>query len=287
MRPDDVAACERLTARTYYEADTRLYQRAWPDPVERSPERGTRWRARTAHVLATDPGGCWVAEQDGEILGCAISFRRELMWILASFVVERRLQGHGVGTALLSVAQEYGRGCLRSMLASSGDPAAVRRYRLAGFTLHPQYLLWGTVDRASLPVVEHVREGSAGDVDLLDSLDRRTRGAAHGPDHAVLLAENRLVVTDRPAGSGYCYVGADGSPAVLAATNRRTATALLWEALASSSPRTRVVLAHVTQPNDWALDVGLAARLSAYSQGYLALRHLKPPAPYLPHGALL
>ena len=32
--------------------------------------------------------------------------------------------------------------------------------------------LTGTVDRSALPVVEKVREGTAADIDLMDSLDR-------------------------------------------------------------------------------------------------------------------
>ena len=49
--------------------------------------------------------------------------------------------------------------CLRGMLAASPDPRAARRYRLAGFTLHPTMNLRGVVDRSSLPVVERVRVG--------------------------------------------------------------------------------------------------------------------------------
>ena len=84
--------------------------------------------------------------------------------------------------------------------------------------------------------MDRVREGTAGDVDLMDSVDRRTRGAAHLGDHELLLAQFRLVVTDHSTGSGYAYVDDDGSPVLVAATNRRTASGLMWEALASSSP---------------------------------------------------
>ena len=83
---------------------------------------------------------------------------------------------------------------------SSEDPLAVRRYRLAGFTLHPAMLLWGTVPRAALPVVERVREGSLGDVDadgLRGPADprRRARRRPRG-----LAATYRLIVaTGRPA----------------------------------------------------------------------------------------
>ncbi|MGI9155287.1 MAG: GNAT family N-acetyltransferase [Marmoricola sp.] len=287
MRPEDVPVVERLSAEGFHELDTRTYQRDWPEPVLRSPERAVRWRVRTAHLLSTDPAGCWVADHDGDVLGFAVSFNRELMWLLASYAVRPGLQGHGIGRQLLGAALEHGRGCLRGMLAASGDPKAARRYRAAGFTLHPKMFLYGVVDRGVLPVVEHVREGTAGDVDLMDSVDRRTRGAAHGPDHTVLLDTFRLVVTDRPAGTGYAYVDETGSPVLLAATDRRTASSLLWEALASSNPGDQMSVNHVTAANEWAVDVGMAARLDLQQSGYLAVRGMRPPAPYLHHGALL
>lgn len=287
MRVGDVVDAERLSARGYHELDRRTYQRGWPDPVLRPAERASAWAARTAHLLGTDPEGCWVAEADGELVGLAVSYTRELMWILASFVVDPRLQGQGIGAQLIAVALHHGRGCLRGMLAASADPRAVRRYRLAGFTLHPQMLLWGPVPRSAIPVVERVRDGSAGDFDLMDSIDRRGRGAAHGPDHAVLSREFHLLVTDRSTGAGYAYVDRSGAPVLLAATNRRTATDLAWAALAASTPDEPVEIAHVTDANQWIVDVGMAARLELHQRGYLALRNLKPPTPYLHHGSFL
>jgi hypothetical protein len=145
--------------------------------------------------------------------------------------------------------------------------------------------LSGTVDRSTIPVVEKVREGSAGDVELMDSIDRRTRGAAHGPDHEVMLRLWRLVVSDTSTGSGYAYVDTGGRVQLLAATNRRTASRLLWEGLAASEGPVEV--GHVTAANEWAVDVGMAARLDLHQEGYLALRDMRPPAPYLHHGAFL
>ena len=102
----------------------------------------------------------------------------------------------------MAAAMHHGRGCLRGMFAASADPGAVRRYRLAGFDLHPQMMLTGVVDRSAIPVVDRVREGTAADVDLLNSVDRQTRGAAHLADHELLLAQFRLVVTDHSTGLG-------------------------------------------------------------------------------------
>lgn len=287
MRPEDVAETERISSVAFLELDRRTYQRDWPEPRPRSAERSEAWRARTLHLLRTDPGGCWVADQDGEVVGFATSLVRELMWVLASYAVRPGLQGRGTGTALLEAALHHGRGCVRGMLNASQDPMALRRYRLAGFDLVPQMLLWGHVARADLPEVRHVREGTEGDRDLLDSLDRRTRGAAHGTDHDVLMSELRLVVTDRPSAQGYAYLGQSGSTVALAATSRAAAAALVWEGLASSDPDVPVEIGHVSPANQWALDVAMAARLQVHARGFLALRHMKDPAPYVPHPSLL
>jgi hypothetical protein len=145
-------------------------------------------------------------------------------------------------------------------------------------------LLRGRVDRALLPVVDFVREGTPTDRDLADSVDRLTRGAAHGPDHESLAALADMLVVDRPTGQGYAYVRPGGSVAALAATNLRTAQRLLWECLSRSAPDSPVEIGHLTAEQEWAVDVGMAARLELHQRGYLALRHMRPPAPYLPSG---
>lgn len=288
MRVEDVPAVSEVSAEGFHELDARTLPRDRPVPPRRTREQATGWELRARHLLGTDPAGCWVAEDAaGHVVGYAISFTRELLWVLASYVVRPGSQGRGTGAQLLLAAAHHGRGCLRGMLAASADPRAARRYRLAGFDLHPQMVLGGHVDRAALPVVAHVRDGGEGDRDLLDSVDRRARGAAHGPDHAVLGRLHRLVVVDRPAGQGYAYVDATGAPVLLAATTRRTASDLAWEALASSRPDVAVSVDHVTAANQWMVDVGLAARLSLGQRGYLGLRGMRPPTPYLHHGSLL
>ena len=78
-----------------------------------------------------------------------------------------------------------------------------------------------------------------------------------------------------------------GSPLLLAATSRRAATVLMWEALAASDPDQPVTVPHVSPANDWAVDLAMEARLEIHSRGFLALRHMKEPMPYLPHPSLL
>lgn len=287
MRAEDVPEVERLTALAFDDLDRRTLPRAAPEPQPRSPEQSALWRRRMEHVLRTDPGGCWVAEDDAGLAGVSAALRRELTWVLATFVVRPDVQGRGIGRQLFEAALEHGRGCLRGMISAMADPRAAHAYRAAGFALHPFMGLAGRVDRTALPVLDRVREGTPGDRDLMDSVDRRARDAAHGVDHDLLLQLYRLVVVDRSTGSGYAYVHHGGGPYLLAATNRRTATDLLWETLAAA-PADRVCrVGHVTAANQWALEVGMAAGLELSTGGYLALRHMKPPAPYLPSGHFL
>ncbi|MBL0747431.1 GNAT family N-acetyltransferase [Nocardioides baculatus] len=287
MQVEDLPACEAITRTAYFEVDRTTSQRGWPDPQPRSESGRADWLAKSRHKLATDPGGCWVAEEDGVVVGLATSLRRELMWILCSFAVAPEAQGRGLGTLLLDAAVRYGDGCLRGMFVASQDQGALHRYRKAGFDLHPQMVLWGTVRRDLLPAVPHVREGTAADRDLCDSLDRRTRGAAHGPDHELLARQLRLVVIDHASGQGYAYVARAGGVQCLAADNRRTARLLLWESLAASDPDTPVEVPRVTAANQWALDVATAARLGIHTRNFLATRHLKPPTTYIPHSTFL
>jgi GNAT superfamily N-acetyltransferase len=285
MRPEDVPDAERLSDDGFYELDLRMTRRSWPEPQRRAEAHRAGWVTRTLHFLETSPGGCWVAEDQSGLVGIATSYRRELMWCLATYAVRPDRQGQGIGKPLLAAALDHGRGTLRGMLSASSDAKAVRIYHQAGFELHPQMFLTGTVDRTAIPVVEKVREGTEADVDLMDSLDRRTRGAAHGPDHSLMLSTWRLVVSDTSTGSGYAYIDEKGSVALLAASNRRTAARLLWAALADAPAETTI--SHVTAANQWVLGIGLAARLELHQDGYLGLRGMRPPAPYIHNGALL
>jgi GNAT superfamily N-acetyltransferase len=286
MRESDLPGAERLSDASFHDLELRTSPRNRPDPEPRSPDGSAAWLRRGRHILATDPAGCWVAEDETGMLGFATSMNRELMWILGTYAVRPGLQGRGIGKQLLEAASTHSRSCLRAMLSASADPKAVRRYRQAGFGLHPQMFLTGTVDRALLPVVEKMREGSVGDIDLMNSVDRQRRGAAHLTDHEVMIELFRLTVTDSTTGSGYVYSD-DRRVALLAASNRRTARRLLWEALAGARSGQPFEIGHVTAANEWAVDVGMDARLDLHTSGYLALRGMAPPTAYLHHGVFL
>ncbi|MFJ8041026.1 GNAT family N-acetyltransferase [Kitasatospora sp. NPDC096147] len=253
------------------------------------PDRRVRELARTAHAVRHDGPGCWIAERDGRALGVALSLRREGLWLLSLFAVLPEAQGQGLGRLLLERAGTYGRGCLRGMLYASASPAAARRYRRAGFTLHPAMRLSGTVDRAGLldPGDIPVHPGNHTHLHLLDSVDRRARGSAHGVDHAFMLAHyDELLIADALAGSGYCY-RSGGAVKLLAATSKRIATRLLREALARTPDGAEVAVEGLTAEQEWAVDVGMELGLSLSTGGYLAVRGMRPPATYVPNPAFL
>jgi len=251
--------------------------------------RAARSREKIRHIVRHDPAGSWLAEDHtGQAVGAAQSHIREGTWGLALLVVLPGAQGKGVGSALLQRTLEYGRGCLRGIICCSRHPAAARVYRQAGFELHPTIRMRGTVDRAALGTVDGAAvEGGPRDRDLLDSIDRRLRGGAHGPHHTYLMRHNRLVVADDLAGSGYCYIGADGKVALLGATSRRLAKRVLTAALLAVDEGVAVEVQDITADQQWAVDVGLDAGLELRAEGFVCYRGLRPPTPYIPSGAFL
>jgi GNAT superfamily N-acetyltransferase len=282
MLPADVPAACQLSDDAFYEEDLRRLSRDAPPPQRRAPQHAQSWTRRAGRFLASDPGGCWVAEEGGALAGLATSIRRERLWILSTFAVRPGLQGRGTGRALLEHAQRHAAGCDRWLVAATDSPQALRRYHVMGFALYPQMLFDGEASRAAIPAVTGLRDGSPADLPWMEDLDRDVRGASHGPDHPALAAENRLIAAGR--GGGYAYLGRD-RPVLLAARDEDTARALLWECLASLSGP--MVMMHVTSANMWAADVALRARLTLRQHGFLGVRGMAPPAPYIHSGPLL
>src|SRR3954451_18046946 len=178
MTPDDVPAAEQA-------AWAALHEQIPTDFISRldDPARAERGRFRIAHLQRTDPGGAWVAEDDGQIAGLSLALVREGLWGFSLFGVRPDRQGQGVGRHLLDAALSYANGCRGALILSTTDPRAMRRYALAGFELRPCVTLAGIVDRGAIPAGLLSRPGSsADDRELCDAISRHVRGAAHGPD---------------------------------------------------------------------------------------------------------
>ncbi|WP_225728222.1 MULTISPECIES: GNAT family N-acetyltransferase [unclassified Nocardia] len=283
MGADDLAGAERTSDVVFLDGDRRDRRVSEPEPQPRSAEAAKGWIDRMRYFLEVDPHGCRVAVEDARIVGFAISQNRDRLWYLATYGVLPDRQGRGIGKRLLDAVLAHADG-RQGMFSSTVHPAATRRYRLAGFSLHPQMRMVGTVDRARLVAVTGLSDGSADDFDWMDRLDQRLRGAGHGEDHQYLLKQHRLVVS-RPDRPGYVYIDGRGRPVLLAAADSDIAENLLWEALATAQADTLVNC--ITTANEWAVDVGLAAGLQLGQEGYLAVRGMPTPAPYLASGQFL
>jgi GNAT superfamily N-acetyltransferase len=284
MREEDLEQAERASDAVFVVSDRRCRRDDEPEPEPRSPEASRQWIGRMRHFLGVDPGGCWVAEDEGRIVGFAISQNRGRVWFLATYGVLSDLQGIGIGKRLLAAVLRHADG-RQGLLSSTTHPGATRRYRLAGFLLYPQMRMVGVVDRSTLPALSGLRDGNTDDFEWMDRLDESIRGGGHGPDHQYMFDRMRLVVSISTKRPGYVYIDPRGRPALLAAGDEETAQMLLWEALAASDEKTLVNC--ITTANHWAIDVGLGAHLEIGQEGYLAIRAMGEPSPYLASGQFL
>ena len=241
-----------------------------------------RIAGRIEHLLGTDPAGSWVAvDHDHRVVGLAQSFVRQSYWVLSLLAVDPRLQTSGVGRALLDRAMAHGAGC-RGTIQVSMDPRAVRLYTTAGFELHPSMIAWGTLrpDRPGAPGT--VRVGDAGDLDLVDDIDRAVRGAPRSADLRQLVEHDgaTLLLDGHQA---YAVVKPDRM-ITMAGRDESSASGILAAALALSPPG-HFEMGWLTAPQQWAIRGALAAGLSLHPSGPVMVRGMVgPPTPYLPSG---
>jgi GNAT superfamily N-acetyltransferase len=281
MAPGDVAAAHAATVAAFEDLARRHAKPVPPRPDEAAAHR------RLRHLLATDPGGCFVAERGGAVVGVAVALLREGLYGLSLLVVRPEAQSTGLGSALLAATLAYGDGARGGIILSSDDPRALRAYARAGFALHPALQASGA-PRLAPDAVDGTRPGDLADLPATEEIDRAVRGAAHGADLAVLLDDPtaRLLLTEDER--GYAVVR-DGSLRLLAARGPASARAVLRAALASAAPGQEAGVEWLTAVQGcWAMDVVLDAGLELSCGGVVCVRgDVGPLWPYLPNGAYL
>jgi GNAT superfamily N-acetyltransferase len=277
LRRDDIDAVHHVTIAAFNDLARRV-----GDPPEPPPPIAPA-RVRIGRLLTTDPGGGWVAERCGEVVGCALALVREGFWGLSLLVVRPDAQSTGVGRELLARAWEYGAGARGWIVLASRDPRALRSYARLGLQLHPALSARGRPRRVAAP--PDVRAGTTADLPLTIEIDRAVRGGAHGDDLLALLevGGELLVLPER----GYAIVR-DGAIRQLAARDDEAGATLLRACLARSGAREAAV-EWITSLQGWAiapcLEAGLELRMDI---GAVFLGgDVGPFAPYLPSGAYL
>jgi GNAT superfamily N-acetyltransferase len=278
MTEDDVAAVHELSVETFEDLARRHNEPPEPRPNPAMAE------LRHRHLVRTDPGGAWVAEDAQGIGGCALAIRREDVWGLSLLIVRPDLQSAGVGRELLRRANEYADGARGRIILSSPDPRAMRAYSRLGLALHP--CLWAHGKPRGVSDPGTTRVGTKADIPFTEAVDRHVRGAAHGADIGVQLdmGQTLLIAPER----GYAVVSPAGELRLLAAFEDTGARELLRAVFAGAGDG-ETSAAWLTAKQQWAIeecrDAGLELR--ANWGAVLVDGDVGPFTPYLPSGAFL
>ncbi len=263
-------------------ADEDAERRAGREPEPITDTQLEQFRAGTRRFVEHDPGGAWVAESGGAVVGIAESIRRGEFWGLSMLFVHPDQQSKQVGRRLLEAALDYARGAEIRMICTSRDSRALRRYSRAGLTIHPAVRAEGLVDPAAIPTELPGRAGGAADLGLVETVDKGLR-VSRAEDVASLLEHGTcLEVIDGAPGRGFA-LHRENRVMMLGASDEETASLLLWRVLAQASGT--VAIHQLTAGQDWAVRVALAAGLPVTADGPLFVSGLdSPPQCWIPSG---
>ncbi|HEX6027058.1 MAG TPA: GNAT family N-acetyltransferase [Solirubrobacter sp.] len=277
MVESDVEAVHAMSVAAFGELVARQGLEPHPEPDPAVAQ------LRLRHLLRTDPDGCWVTEDEQGISGVAIAILREGIWGLSLLVVRPDQQSSGVGSALLTRANEYADGARGRIILSSPDPRALRAYFRLGLEAHPSLDGIGVPRNVTMP--DGIRQGGHDDIPFTAQVDAYVRGAAHGSDIAAQLEMgNTLLIAPQ---RGYA-ITAGGEVRLLAAFDDDAASELLRAALAHAGDQ-RAIVSWMTAKQQWAIGVCVEAGLKLTGDGGAVFvdGDVGPFTPYLPSGAFL
>ncbi len=246
-------------------------------------EDDLRLQNRIRHFLPTDPGGSWVADDAGVVVGLSQSLVRQNYWVLSLLATVPGFQGHGLGRELLQLALGNAEPNGPGTIQSSRDPAAMALYTSAGFSLHPAVNGHGTVRSGTANPDPRVRHADDRELELVDAIDNAVRGCARTVDIVAMLQEpgaRLLLMNDR----GYAVVK-DDRIVTLGARDEDAAVALLETFLAESGGDTTVEVMWLTARQQWAIGMLVATGVELRPYGAVMVRGLPGlPATYIPSG---
>ena len=258
-------------------------------PVTGNSIRDERWRQeRTRHFWRTDPGGSWVAEDAGVIVGMSQSFVREGYWTLSQLGTVPGRQGRGVGRELLRLALTHGDPQSPGTIQSSRDPKAMALYTSFGFALHPVVAGFGavrpgSVERPAEVVCYQSNQVTGGELSVVTAVDRKVRGSARTVDVVAMLSQpgTRLLLHED---QGYA-VARDERMITLGARTEESAALVLRAMLAEAPAGEAVDVNWITASQQWAIGVLVEAGVELQPYGPVMVRGMDaPPSPYIPSG---
>ena len=258
-------------------------------PVTRNTIKDERRRQdRTRHFLGTDPGGSWVAEDEGIVVGMSQSFVREDYWMLSQLGTLPGRQGRGVGKELLRLALTHGDPHSPGTIQCSRDPKAMALYTSFGFVMHPVVAAWGAmrpgaVERPAEVVRFEPDQVTERELRIVTAIDRKVRGSARTVDIVSMLAQSghRLLLH---AEDGYA-VARDDRVVALGARDESSATLVLKAMLAEAPAGETIEINWLTSAQQWAIRVVVEAGIELQPYGPVMVRGMDgPPSPYIPNG---
>jgi ribosomal protein S18 acetylase RimI-like enzyme len=258
-------------------------------PVTGSSIQDERRRQdRTRHFLGTDPGGSWVAEEGGTVIGMSQSFVREDYWMLSQLGTVPGRQGHGVGRELLRLAMTHGDPDSPGTIQCSRDPKAMALYTSFGFAFHPVVAAWGVMRPGSITRPDGVQryepdEVTDSQLEVIAGIDRAVRGSARTVDIPSMLAPpgTRLLLH---ADQGYA-VARDERIVTLGARQEESAALVLRAMLAEAPVGETIEINWLTSAQQWAIRVVVEAGIELQPYGPVMVRGMGgPPRPYIPSG---
>ncbi|MGB7481456.1 MAG: GNAT family N-acetyltransferase [Burkholderiaceae bacterium] len=199
--------------------------------------------------LRDDPRGVWLAEEDGEIVGFALSWVCGRLWFLAELFVAPGRQGQGIGNELLA----------RTLQHASQAGATEKSLITFAFNVVSQglYVRHGLFPRVPIHLCSIERESlarhaqgpalratpirtTAVDLETLRQIDVATLGVSREKHHRYLLGDPGVEGVFLEEGGervGYAYVGATGHIGPLAVMHAHAMSGAFTAALAMAGAR--------------------------------------------------
>lgn len=253
-RADELARAEELVVRSINELTVR--HGFGPIAASRRPDF-------QAFCLRDDPRGVWLAEDDGEIAGFALSWVCGRLWFLAELFVAPGRQGQGIGNELLE----------RTLRHASQAGANEKSLITFAFNVVSQglYARHGLLPRVPIHLCSAEREALAdregggtlaarpiratdADLEMLRRLDLAALGVSREKHHRYLLGEpgmQGVFLEDAGECVGYAYVAATGHVGPLAVAHAHAMPAAFRTALAMAvAGDARQISVFVPGPSD-------------------------------------